>query len=202
MSDGVDSFVASLDEVLRFLESYRDDLFYLDINPAPPPAGARHFEITTFPPEVATRLLDALHPGPAAPRLTPLARQKLPQPVSPLKVSGTLECGVNIQPRYGQGGVPIPSVLGRAAWVRFPFLSSPAWFPSVEEAFRFYDPIIAAYRELGTQVLLILTHQTYGEEASFNWNAMSSQRWRDFTPPFCGARAPDCSALWRCHCGL
>lgn len=178
MADNINSFVATLDELLRFLDSYQEDLFYVDINASPPPQGARHFEITTFPSAVAENALDELHPGPNAPRATPLAREKMG------KLTGKVECGVNIHPKHGQGWTNIPQELAKSKWVRFPFMSSPAQFPSLEAAFQFFDPVIDAYNKLGTKVMLILTHQTYGEGAGYNWDQMDSVKWQSFTPQF------------------
>ena len=173
----IDSFVVTLDELLRFLDSYQNDLFYIDIDPKPPPPDSRHFEITTFKAEDAWAVLDQVHPGPQDPRITPQARQLLP-------AAGELAIGMNIQPKHGFGWRVVPPEFARCAWLRFPFMSSAAQFGSLEDAFNFYDPIIGAYTSLGTKIMLILTHQTYGEGAGWNWDQMDSGKWRSFTPSF------------------
>lgn len=47
-----------------------------------------------------------------------------------------------------------------------------------------YKPFIEAYAKAGLKVLLVFTHQTYGEGAGFNWANMSSGRWRELTAKF------------------
>lgn len=176
----INQFVGTLDEVLSFLDSYQDDLFYFDINPTNPPQGARHFKITTFSPRVARRVIDELHPGPAMPRLTPLAKQKMDEAV-PLP---TLDCGMNIHPKNGMGWPTIPVEFSRFKWVRFPYISSPVHFPSVEASFGFFDPVIDAYNRIGVKIILVLGHEMYGEGAGWVWPQMTPEKWRAFDPQF------------------
>ena len=93
-------------------------------------------------------------------------------------------CGMNIQPRHAQGWSPLPPDLGRVEWVRFPFTASPSHFPNLDEAFAFFDPVIAAYNNQGVRVILVLTHETYGEASGWEWLEMSRADWADFTTPF------------------
>lgn len=176
----INRFVGTLDEVQSFLDSYKDDLFYFDINPSTPPQGARHFKITTFSPRVARRVIDELHPGTAMPRLTPLAKQKMDAVVQ-LPV---LECGMNIQPHDGIGWPTIPVEFSRFKWVRFPYISSPVHFPSVEASFNFFDPVIEAYNRLGVKIILVMGHEMYGEGAGWVWPQMNSESWKAFRPQF------------------
>ena len=187
MSNGgkINSFVATLDELLRFLDSYKDDLFYFDIDATVPPEGARQFDITTFPAEDAHRIIEEIHPGVDPPRMTPGARQKIgsvPPPTDPEE--GHIECGMNLDPQNPQGTPANHNELASVGWVRFPFVASKAHFPNLEAAFNFYDPIINAYHALGVQVLLVLTHQTYGEGEGFIWTQMNSQKWAALTNGF------------------
>ncbi|MBZ0309468.1 MAG: glycoside hydrolase family 5 protein, partial [Anaerolineae bacterium] len=99
-----------------------------------------------------------------------------PPPVNPM------ECGVNLQPKHGHGWPEVHPDLTRAGWVRFPFLASPYHYASLEEAFVFYDPVIRAYNHLGVKVLLVLTHETYGEGRS--WPTMTSADWEAFIPDY------------------
>lgn len=176
----INSFLATIDEVLKFLDSYKEDLFYLDINPDTPPQGARHFKITTFPAEIAWRVIEELHPLPTKPRLTPLAKEKIDSVIQ----IPPLECGMNIHPKNGQGWPKIPIEFSRFKWVRFPYLSSPVHFPSVEASFGFYDAVIEAYNRLGVKIILVLGHEMYGEAAGWNWGAMDSGSWKAFTSQF------------------
>lgn len=176
----IDSFVATLDDVLNFLNSYEEDLFYFDINPSEPPQGARHFSITTFPDSAALRVIDEIHPGPNPPRTTPLAQER----IDAAKVDASFACGMNIHPKNNQGWPSVPADLAKVGWVRFPFTSSPAHFPNLEAAFAFFDPVITAYENLGVKIMLVLTHETYGEAAGWNWPTMTSAQWAAFTPQF------------------
>jgi hypothetical protein len=187
MSNGgnINSFVATLDELLRFLNSYQEDLFYFDINATEPPAGARQFDITTFSAQDAQRIIEEIHPGVNPPRMTPGARQKIssaPPPIDPVETR--IECGMNLDPRNPVGMPFNINELANVDWVRFPFLASPAHFPNLDAAFNFYDAVINAYDQLGAQILLVLTHQTYGEGAGFNWAQMNSQKWTELTNGF------------------
>lgn len=182
----INAFVATLEDLLRFLESYKNDLFYFDINPSQPPTGARQFEITTFPASVAERVIAEIHPGVTPPRITPGAKAKIegtpPDDSQPPTV--TFECGMNVHPKHGQAYPNIPKDLAKVDWVRFPFTSSPAHFPNLEAAFAFFDPAIDAYRKLGCKILVVLTHETYGEAAGYNFLEMDSQKWAAFTNAF------------------
>jgi len=95
-----------------------------------------------------------------------------------------LECGMNIQPRDGQGWQPIPPDLAKTHWVRFPFTSSRHHFPNLAAAFAYFDPIISSYNRLGVKVLLVLTHQTYGEAAGYDFGNMSAAQWRQYGNSF------------------
>lgn len=119
--------------------------------------------------------------------VTPLidARQLAVTWVGPVASAG-LQCGVNIHPKDGQGGLPIPQALTQADWVRFPFTASLRYFPNVNAAFAYFDPIINAYHAAGVRVILVLTHETYGELAGWDWLAMTSQDWRNFTASYTG----------------
>jgi hypothetical protein len=182
----INSFIATLPDLLRFLDNYQDDLVYVDINPSNPPAGARQLEMTAFPAHLAEQILDEVHPSPLPPRLTPTARQKI-EAVKPLPpVPQKLAIGMNIDPKNGQGyplqGPNLP--LTKLDWVRFPFTSSRAQFSSLEAAFQFFDPIISDYNAAGVKIMLVLTHQTYGEGEGFVWGEMNAARWADFARGF------------------
>jgi hypothetical protein len=98
-----------------------------------------------------------------------------------LTIAG-VACGMNIDPRRGQGWPEVPVDFRKLDWVRFVFLASPQHFRSLEDAFAFYDPVIATYNQMGTRVLLVLTHETHSEGQ--NWLAMSERNWNDFTVQF------------------
>jgi hypothetical protein len=178
----ITSFVGTLDEVLRFLESYQNSLFYFDINPTQPPNGARRFDITTFPPAEAERIVEEIHSGVNPPRYTPQAQTLL----NAAKPTQSLEFGINIHPSHGHGWALTDAnrELTQIGWVRFPFTSSPVHFNTLEAAFSFFDPVIEAYHKAGVKICLVLTHEMYGEAAGFDWNNMDSARWAVFSASF------------------
>lgn len=184
MAGKINSFVATLEEVMRFLNSYENDIFYFDINPQKPPEGARTFDITTFPPQLADQVLPTLHPSPNPPRTTPQA-----QALIDAAPKTQFACGMNIHPYNRQGYPDIPPDLVKVGWVRFPILASPARFPSVDAAWQFYDRVIDAYFKLGVKIMLVLTHELFGEGV-YNWNEMDSNRWREFTERYAQVAEP------------
>lgn len=98
-----------------------------------------------------------------------------------LALSG-VGCGMNLDPKRGQGWPNVPADLGRVGWVRFGFLASRQHFDSLDAAFHFYDPIIAAYHDMGVRVLLVLTHEMYGE--GYQWEALTSAEWQVYSAGF------------------
>ncbi len=71
------NFVGTIDEVRSFLQAYKGSLFYIEINPTVTPDGARQFSITVFPANQGRRIINALHPEPGDPRMTPGAKKAL-----------------------------------------------------------------------------------------------------------------------------
>lgn len=173
------NFVSSYDELIQFLQSYRERLFYVDLQVDPPPTGARSFGITTFPDEIALDVIRQIHSDTNPPRMTPDVKDRIDTAAI---LNATFGCGMNIDPTNPQGK-PNPSLLRTAKWVRFPFISR-LYERTIEQAFAFYDPIINAYHAQGTNVLLVVNHQTFGEGAGYNWNQMDSGKWAAFTNQF------------------
>lgn len=59
--------------------------------------------------------------------------------------------------------------------------SDPALPHSNQDLVKFftrYDPVIDRLRGWGADICLVLTHQTYGEGAGFNWNQMTADDWQ------------------------
>lgn len=92
-------------------------------------------------------------------------------------------------------GRPDPSRLGRIGWVRIPYNVSLNPERSVEDPTRYgnidldatykrYHPLIEAYARVGYKVLLVFTHQTFGEGAGYNWANMSREQWRELAKRF------------------
>ena len=79
--------------------------------------------------------------------------------------------GINIDPRNPAGN-PLAAKLSGLGWVRFVFHVS-SHGETLDQAFAFYDPIIRAHAQSGTNVLLILIHDTYLGNAPWrngDWN--------------------------------
>lgn len=74
---GTTNFVGTISEVRSFLQAHKGSLFYIEIDPSITPDGARQFSITVFPASDGRRILNALHPEPGNPRMTPGAKKAL-----------------------------------------------------------------------------------------------------------------------------
>lgn len=97
--------------------------------------------------------------------------------------------GVNLDYLHALGR-PAPSRLGRVGWVRFPYNVShdPAngtyGNTNLTAAYNRYRPFIEQYVRAGYRVLLVLTHQTYGEGQGYVWPQMTEKSWRELTARF------------------
>lgn len=97
--------------------------------------------------------------------------------------------GVNLDYTHSLGR-PAPERLGRLGWVRFPYNVS--YDPSngtfgntnLTAAYSRYRPFIERYARAGLKVVLVLTHQTYGEGQGYVWPQMTESRWRELTARF------------------
>lgn len=92
---------------------------------------------------------------------------------------------------YNRNGRPDPRSLGTIGWVRLKFNVS--FNPDngtygnrdINAAYNRYRPIYEAYAKAGRKVLVVLTHQLFGEGAGYNWNQMDSGRWgNEFIPQY------------------
>jgi hypothetical protein len=92
-------------------------------------------------------------------------------------------------------GRPDPARLGRMGWVRIPYNVSfnpdrapedPARYGNtdLDATYRRYHALLQAYARAGLKVLLVFTHQTFGEGAGYNWGSMSRDQWRDLSSRF------------------
>jgi murein DD-endopeptidase MepM/ murein hydrolase activator NlpD len=94
--------------------------------------------------------------------------------------------GVNLDLMHPRGK-PASNRLGGLGWVRFTYNVS--YNPSnnsygntdVQAAYNRYFPFIEQYARAGYKVMLVITHQTFGEGAGYYWPGMNSDRWRDLT---------------------
>ena len=98
--------------------------------------------------------------------------------------------GVNLDPKHPLGK-PAPSRVAPLGWIRLAYKAvATQGFPTINDAHTFYDPLLAGYAAAGVKIVIVLTHQTFGEGAGFNWEQMYSAdrgRWNDYIPQFVNA---------------
>lgn len=110
-------------------------------------------------------------------------------------ISGTAVPGMNLD-LDNRNGTPNPNVIQNLGWVRLLFnVSLNPNFPEgddrrygntdVNATFNRYKDVLARYAQAGIKVVLVFTHQTFGEGQGFVWPRMDSIAWRnDFTPRY------------------
>lgn len=82
-------------------------------------------------------------------------------------------------------GKPAPNRLGNVTYVRLPYnVSRGVGSQDLNAAFELYAPYIDALHNAGKQIILVYTHQTYGEGAGFVWPQMTPDRWRELSLRF------------------
>ncbi|HVO44122.1 MAG TPA: hypothetical protein VMT34_15950, partial [Aggregatilineales bacterium] len=86
--------------------------------------------------------------------------------------------GINIDPANPFGSPPAARLFG-LGWVRFVFHFQ-SKYSSLDQAYAFYDPIIKAYQNTGTHVLLVLLQDTYRGNSPWSNN----QGWDTFAMGF------------------
>jgi hypothetical protein len=112
----------------------------------------------------------------------------------PEGISGVNIPGMNIDLDHPLG-LPDASVLSKLGWVRLKYnVSLNTNFPEGDSrrygntdlnyTFNRYLPILERYARAGLKVILVLTHQTYGEGAGFVWHQMDTNRWREHASRF------------------
>lgn len=98
----------------------------------------------------------------------------------------SIPLGVNVDYRY-PGGFPDVEALGDITWMRL--IYSISYNPrdgtfgntDVDLAIENYRDQIADYSQSGRKVMLVLTHQTYGEGAGYIWENMTPDDWSSLT---------------------
>ncbi|MBZ0275833.1 MAG: peptidoglycan DD-metalloendopeptidase family protein, partial [Anaerolineae bacterium] len=99
--------------------------------------------------------------------------------IQALNVTGI---NLDLQHRLGQ---PDPSRMKGAGWVRFAYnVSMGRGSTDLNAAYDLYAPYIERCAKAGLKVLLVLTHQTYGEGAGYVWPNMDSNRWNELAGRF------------------
>ncbi len=107
--------------------------------------------------------------------------------------SGSLT-GMNLD-IYHAFGRPEPVDMHGIGWVRIKFNVSmnpdkPDGDPKrygntdIEAAYQRYLPFIQKYHQAGMKILMVFTHQLYGEGAGFNWQQMDGGLWSQLTTKY------------------
>jgi hypothetical protein len=112
-----------------------------------------------------------------------------PSPAPVLDTGASNITGMNLD-LFHPLGHPDPARLKGIGWVRF--LYNVSYNPDnnsygntdIQAAYNCYQPVLEKYARAGMKVLLVFTHQTYGEGQGYLWNQMDSGRWRDLTGKF------------------
>jgi hypothetical protein len=81
-------------------------------------------------------------------------------------------------------GAPDPARLAGMGWVRLGFnVSAGTGSEDLNAAFQRYDPHIEKYTRAGLKVMLVFTHQTYGEGKNeyWPWPEMTTEKWKRLT---------------------
>lgn len=92
--------------------------------------------------------------------------------------------GVNLDLQHNLGK-PDPIRLKGTGWVRFAYnVSMGRGATDLNAAYDLHAPYIERYAKAGLKVLLVLTHQTYGEGAGYVWPNMDSNRWNELAGRF------------------
>ncbi len=82
-------------------------------------------------------------------------------------------------------GRPDPARLKGLGWVRFAYnVSMGRGLLDLNAAYSLYAPHIERYQQAGLKVILVLTHQTYGEGAGYVWPYMTTAQWRELTAKY------------------
>lgn len=97
--------------------------------------------------------------------------------------------GMNLD-MHNRLGHPTPDRLNGIGWIRVKYNVS--YNPEnntygntdVDATFRRLKPFLEPYVRAGIKVLVVFTHQLYGEGAGFNWPAMDTGRWNDLIPKY------------------
>ncbi len=92
--------------------------------------------------------------------------------------------GINLDLMHPLGKPGADRMKG-VGWVRFAYnVSMGHGSTDLDGAYNRHAPYIEAYSKAGYNVILVLTHQTYGEGAGYIWDKMDTPRWRDFTAKY------------------
>lgn len=84
-------------------------------------------------------------------------------------------------------GTPDPARLRGMGWVRFGYsVSAKRGSEDIDAAYNLYKPHLERYARAGFKVLLVFTHETYGEGKNefWPWSSMTTSKWGKLTARF------------------
>lgn len=113
-----------------------------------------------------------------------------PTPAIPVDVKDLL--GMNLD-MHNPLGHPSPDRLKGIGWIRVKFNVS--FDPDkqgnarygntdIDKTYNRMKPWLKTYTDAGIKVLMVFTHQLYGEGAGYSWPQMDSGRWNEFIPKY------------------
>lgn len=94
--------------------------------------------------------------------------------------------GINLDMTHRLGR-PAPQRLGNVGWLRFNYNVSFDPYKGthgntdIGQTYARYRPLIEQYARAGYRLILVFSHQTYGEGAGFHWEQMNDSKWRTLT---------------------
>jgi hypothetical protein len=92
--------------------------------------------------------------------------------------------GMNLDILHPLGGPGVDRMRG-IGWVRFAYnVSMGRGSTDLNAAYNRYAPFIEVYSKAGLNVILVMTHQTFGEGGGYIWDRMDSSKWREFTAKY------------------
>jgi hypothetical protein len=92
--------------------------------------------------------------------------------------------GVNLDMQHALGK-PGADRLKGMGWVRFAYnVSMGRGSTDLNAAYNLYAPFLETYAKAGLKIIVVLTHQTFGEGAGYVWEQMDTGKWRDFTAKY------------------
>jgi hypothetical protein len=108
---------------------------------------------------------------------------------SPAPTPATNILGMNLD-MYNRLGRPSPDRLKGIGWIRVKFNVS--FNPDnntygntdINATYNRVKPFIEPYAKAGIKVLMVFTHQLFGEGAGYHWPSMDTGRWNDLIPKY------------------
>ncbi|MBI5667247.1 MAG: hypothetical protein HZC41_04495 [Chloroflexi bacterium] len=124
-----------------------------------------------------------------------VACQYIQASAAPAPLGNILGMNLDIYNRLGR---PDPAQMKGIGWIRVKFnvsLDPDRPFTTdnssgrygntdIVAAFNRHRPALEPYARAGIKILMVFTHQLYGEAAGYNWNEMTTAHWRDLSAKY------------------